>query len=148
MTAQTESPAAVAADPLSLCDVGVAGERILAAIEALTAEFRQLRADLAARTSNSATNDVHLVGLIAERTNGLEFNAGELVDHCRLAADLRAQLTAACGGALEPRRVGLLLRQLQGAGVRRIGEDRDGAIWQCGSARVTRCSQGRKWHDG
>jgi len=163
----------------TLHDVGYGAGLILDAIAELTEEVRGLRAELhsnvmklpgilarldriEAQLANTTQGRISpppespdVVALIATCVGSLAFNASELVDHCRLpaAAPLRAALVAACGGALDPRRVGKLLQRLstvnnvQGAPVqdvarggyviRRISRDREGTVWQCDSAGPT-----------
>lgn len=80
-----------------------------------------------------------LVLAISAHAGDLLFCARELVEHSRL----RAAIVAAVG-ELNSRRLGRLLRRLEGreiAGVRieRVGEDRDGVAW-----RVSRVSDARK----
>jgi len=119
-------------------------ERILAELAALRAEVRALRREnaqiCAVSSGRPPPEGADVVTLIAASCGNRAFSSLELVDHCRLpaAAALRAALTTACGGRLTPQRVGKALQRLEREGhVRRIGEDRDGAIWQCGSAGVT-----------
>jgi len=129
------------ADMLTLHDVRPEDRRTHELLELLLAEVRGLRADLAPASRVESS----VVGLIAKCPGtALPFSASDLVDHCRLAqaAALRAALTDACGGVLDARRVGKLLQRIQnvpqdGIVIRRHGEDREGALWICGSAGVT-----------
>ncbi len=116
-------------------------DRVAELLELLLAEMRGLRADLAPTSRVESS----VAGLIAKCPGtALPFSASDLVDHCHLAqaAALRAALTDACGGVLDARRVGKLLQRIQGVPqdgvvIRRHGEDREGALWICGSAGVT-----------
>lgn len=69
------------------------------------------------------------------------FNSVHLARHAALpaAAGLRAAIVAAVG-SLNPRRIGKALRafegrDIEGLTVRRVGEDRDGAIWMIAGVR-------------
>jgi len=101
-------------------------------------ELRGLRADLARRgadpQADAATAD--LLRLITDAAGTSRFSAWELVEHSRLPirAGLRGAMAAA-GAAENCRRVGKLLKRIEGVEVDgrcvvRVGADREGAIWQ------------------
>jgi len=106
-------------------------EPLAALLRAVLAELRGLRADLAPPRRRSR---VVLLAVIATAVQGRMFNAAEIVAHARINPVLAQALAAA--GITTARSLGHYLRQGEGraAGpvrVRRIGEDRDGLIWQC-----------------
>jgi len=85
-------------------------------IAALEAELEQLR------------QQQRLIGTIAAIVGpGVAFSAGELWHHQAIDPDLRTAFDAA--GIRSPRQLGKRLRQLCGAGLTRIGEDRAGVLW-------------------
>lgn len=100
------------------------------------AEVRALRLAMEdAGLLQSSAPDAALVAAIGEAVGGREFTAAELVGHVETVGDPLARLMAAgLGGKLTSRAVGKLLARLDGKPcdgleVRRLGDDRNGAIW-------------------
>jgi hypothetical protein len=99
-------------------------------------ELRLLRSDLAGRRPQVDQLTSALVRCITDAAGTRPFSAWELVEHSRLPlrAGLRAAMAAA-GAAENCRRVGKLLKRVEGLEVDgrcvvRVGADREGAIWQ------------------
>jgi hypothetical protein len=110
----------------------------------LVLEVRALRAELAGRGAAlpRAADTAGLLRVIVAAVGDRVFTCAELVAHSTLpaSADLHAAIVASVGAA-NPRKLGKLLRSIEGqdfAGlsVRRVGSERDGLIWCVASLRV------------
>lgn len=107
-----------------------------ALLSQLLAEVRSLRSAMEeAGLLLPAAPDAALVAAIGDAVGGRVFTASELVGHVETVGDPLARLmSAGLGGKLTSRGVGKLLARLDGKPcdgleVRRLGDDRNGAIW-------------------
>lgn len=99
-------------------------------LEALLTEIRGLRADLRA-TRRQPIDPATLLATIAQCAGDRNFTAAELVRHSRYAKPLAELL-----GGMPPKKIGKLLRQIEGqdfSGYRivRLALVRDGVLWRC-----------------
>jgi hypothetical protein len=134
-------------DPLQLHDVGLGAERILASLEALHLEVRELRAMLAERerVQGVGPSRLHmrrgsdLAMEIAAAIGADEFDSKELLECARFDdGQLRAALTTIVGpiDAGVTKRVGHLLAKVEGVNlpcglrVERCGKGNDCARWR------------------
>ena len=99
-------------------------------------ELQVIRSALAeAGYGVSLTNDHQMVAAIAEAVGSRTFTAAELIEHAdTVGGGLAAQLAAGLSGKLTSRGLGKLLARLDGKPfdgleIRRLGDDRNGAIW-------------------
>jgi hypothetical protein len=116
----------------------VAGQRaILAALEEFRTCMSEIRADARQETRPCVAGfrDADaLLPVLAAAVGDHVFSAREVVAHARVNPELADTLTAA--RLSSARKLGRYLQRVEGreaAGVRvrKIGADRDGAIWQC-----------------
>jgi hypothetical protein len=75
-----------------------------------------------------------LVRAVRESVRDRMFTSAELAEHADLAPDLRAAIMGAVG-AVSPRRIGKLLRRIEGqdfggASISRVGSDNSGIVWK------------------
>lgn len=102
----------------------------------LVAEVRGLRADLGGRGAGPQTAAIgELVYCISEQVKGRRFSVSELLEHAELVPELRSAIVAAVG-ALNGRKIGKLLRRIEGCAfdgisIVRTGADREGVSWVC-----------------
>ena len=131
--------------PMTEEDVPALLRELIGKVDALAAEVALLRADMARRIPlrRDAEATAALLAAISESVAGRTFSAAELVDHATLttAGGLRDAIVDAVG-SLDARRLGKLLKRMQGApgeGLRvvRVGEDGDGARWELWALPVT-----------
>ena len=95
--------------------------------ELILAELRAIRALLERKAPRDERHDV-LVQAIAVAANGAAFSVSELLAHAQVSESLRSSILASCG-ELNGRKLGRLLRRIEGAEVQRCGEDSSGVIW-------------------
>ena len=116
----------------------------------ILAELRGLRADMMAANELSSQRltqpgEADLLRAIAATTEGLKFTVSELLLHAEVVADRAADqrlhdAIVAAVGAINGRRLGKLLRRVEGSNIDglcviRVGADRDGVSWRvCGFA--------------
>lgn len=71
-----------------------------------------------------------LIPAIAARVGDLDFNARELRDHAAVDPVLAAALGARSARSIGKLLTGMVGKSIDGVTIRRIGSDRDGAIWR------------------
>lgn len=105
-------------------------------------ELRGLRADQAAARAPRAEADAELLRAVADAMQQRTFAAWEVVDLARDAGMQLARLRAALETtrAMDPQRLGLVLKRLAGVNLEglmvvRKGENRDGALWAVRESR-------------
>lgn len=110
--------------------VGAEGwQMVLAALQALRADLET------AGVLSRPDTDQQIVAAIAEAVGSRTFTAAELIEHAdTVGGGLAAQLAAGLSGKLTSRGLGKLLARLdgkpfEGLEIRRLGDDRNGAIW-------------------
>jgi hypothetical protein len=121
--------------------------RLESLLELILAEVRGLRADLAASVPRPRKpiaaydrNDAELLRAIASTSEGRKFSVSELLERVELVEDRAAdrrlrQAIVAALGTVDGRRLGQLLRRVEGADIEqlrvvRVGENRDGIAWR------------------
>lgn len=116
---------------------------LLALLEQIAADVRALReaAEHGREIRPQADTSADLLRVIRAAVGDCVFTCADLVEHAALptAAELQAAMIAAVGST-NARRIGKLLRKVEGIGaggltVRRVGEDRGGAIWMVAGVR-------------